>query len=86
MPDRPASSQSGTGLKKTNDAGTGAVPEQNDAVRHFLLRYRTEMTDTGIPMPALVFWMPMPTYDNKIFFTSFGHLSCRSLVYTAQAV
>jgi hypothetical protein len=30
----------------------------------FLLRYRTEMTDTGIPMPALVFWMPMPTYGN----------------------
>jgi hypothetical protein len=28
----------------------------------FLVRYRTEMTDTGIPMPALVFWMPMPTY------------------------
>jgi hypothetical protein len=35
MPDRPASSQSGTGLKKTNDAGTGSVPEQNDAVQHF---------------------------------------------------
>jgi hypothetical protein len=34
MPDRPASSHSGTGLKKTNDAGTGSVPEQNDAVRH----------------------------------------------------
>jgi hypothetical protein len=27
MPDFPASSQSGTGLKKTNDAGTGPVPE-----------------------------------------------------------
>jgi hypothetical protein len=25
MPDRPASSQSGTGLKKTNDARTGPV-------------------------------------------------------------
>jgi hypothetical protein len=20
------------------------------------------MTDTGMPMPALVFWMPMPTF------------------------
>jgi hypothetical protein len=28
----------------------------------FLARYRTEMTDAGIPMPALIFWMPMPTY------------------------
>jgi hypothetical protein len=27
MPDRPASSQSFTGLKKTNDAGTGPVPD-----------------------------------------------------------
>jgi hypothetical protein len=28
----------------------------------FLVRYRTEMTDAGMPMPVLVFWMPMPTY------------------------
>jgi hypothetical protein len=21
------------------------------------------MTDAGMPMPALVLWMPMPTYD-----------------------
>jgi hypothetical protein len=28
----------------------------------FLARYRTEMADAGMPMPALVFWMPMPTY------------------------
>jgi hypothetical protein len=28
----------------------------------FLVRYRIEMTDAGMPMPALVFWMPMPTY------------------------
>jgi hypothetical protein len=27
MPDRPASSQSGTGLEKANDAGSGPVPE-----------------------------------------------------------
>jgi hypothetical protein len=30
----------------------------------YLARYRTEMTDAGMPMPALVFWMPMPTYGN----------------------
>jgi hypothetical protein len=28
----------------------------------FLLRYRTEMTDAGMPMPALVLRMPMPSY------------------------
>jgi hypothetical protein len=28
-----------------------------------LIRYRTEKTDAGMPMPALVSWMPMPTYD-----------------------
>jgi hypothetical protein len=30
----------------------------------FLLRYRTEMTDAGMPMPALVLRMPMPNYGN----------------------
>jgi hypothetical protein len=28
----------------------------------FLIRYRTEMMDAGVPIPVLVFWMPMPTY------------------------
>jgi hypothetical protein len=28
----------------------------------FLLRYRTEITDAGMPMPALVLRMPMPSY------------------------
>jgi hypothetical protein len=28
----------------------------------FLLRYRTEMTDAGMPMPALVLRMQMPNY------------------------
>ncbi len=64
MPDRPASSQSGTGLKKLT------MPEQ---VRYrtkltqsgiFLVRYRTTIRDAGMPMPALVFWMPMPSYAN----------------------
>jgi hypothetical protein len=35
MPNCPASDQSGTGPKKTNDAGTGPVPDQAKAVRHF---------------------------------------------------
>jgi hypothetical protein len=29
----------------------------------FLVRHRTEKSGTGMPMPALVLWMPMPTYD-----------------------
>jgi hypothetical protein len=33
--DRPASGQSGTGLKNTNDAGTGPVPDYAHTVRHF---------------------------------------------------
>ncbi len=36
MLDCPASVQSGTRIKKTNDAGTGPVPDQTKAVRHFL--------------------------------------------------
>jgi hypothetical protein len=35
MPDYPASGWSGTGMKKTNDAGTGPVQDNADAVRHF---------------------------------------------------
>ncbi len=35
MPDCPASDQSGTGIKKTNDAGTNPVPVKADAVRYF---------------------------------------------------
>ncbi len=41
MPDRPASSQSGTGLKQTNDAGTGPVTQSGIC----LVRYRTKIRD-----------------------------------------
>jgi hypothetical protein len=51
MPDCPASDQSGTGMKKTNDAGTGPVPDQANAVRHFLVWHWTTIIDTGMPMP-----------------------------------
>jgi hypothetical protein len=74
MPDRPASSQSGTGLKKLT------MPEQvwyrtkltQSGI--FLVRYRTKIRDAGMPMPALVFWMPMPSYgfnhiEMLLFFT-----------------
>jgi hypothetical protein len=62
MPDCPASDQFGTGLKKTNDAGKSQVPDQAKAVRHLLVPYRTEIIDAGMPMPALVSSMPMPSY------------------------
>jgi hypothetical protein len=29
----------------------------------FLVQFWNEMTDDGMPIPALVFWMPMPTFD-----------------------
>jgi hypothetical protein len=63
MPDCPASNQSGTGMKKTNDAGTDPVPDQDDAVSSiFLVQYQSEIMDAGMPMPALVSLMPMPSY------------------------
>jgi hypothetical protein len=30
----------------------------------FLVQHRTEIMDPGMPMPALVFLMPMPSYDH----------------------
>jgi hypothetical protein len=48
--------------KKTNDARTVPVLDQAKAVRHLFVWYRTEIIDAGMPMPALVFWMPMPSY------------------------
>ncbi len=52
--------------ERTNDAGTGAVPDQAKAVWHFFVRYRTESIDAGMPMPELVSWMPMPSYGNFV--------------------
>jgi hypothetical protein len=34
----------------------------------FSVWYRTEIIDAGMPMPALVFWMPMPSYANQYLF------------------
>ncbi len=66
MPDRPASSQSGTRLKKLT------MPEQvwyrtkltQSGI--FLVRYQTKIRDAGIPMPAFVSSMPMPSYARKV--------------------
>jgi hypothetical protein len=48
MSDCPASSQSGTGMNKNSDSR--------------MLRYRTEIQDAGMPMPAALTSMPMPSY------------------------
>jgi hypothetical protein len=48
--------------EKTNDARTGPVPDQAEAVRHFLVQHRTEIMDVGMLMPALVSSMPLPSY------------------------
>ncbi len=57
-----ASDQSCTGLKKLTTPGIvryWTKPRQSGI---FLVRYRTEIIDGGMPMPALVFSMPMPSY------------------------
>ncbi len=50
MPNCPASNQSSTEMKKTNDAGTGPVPDQAYAFWHFFVWYRTESTDARMPI------------------------------------
>jgi hypothetical protein len=93
MPDFPASDQPRTGMIKTNSTGTDPVPDQADAVQHFLVRYRTEIMDAGMPMPALVSSMPMPSYGTTvqykymygIHFTVDGHNNWM-LVYSSVRV
>ncbi len=41
----------------------------------FLVRYRTKIRDAGMPMPALVCSMPMPSYGN-----------CRFYIYSTVSV
>jgi hypothetical protein len=62
MPDCPASDQSGTGMKKLTMPGMVRYQIKPRQSAIFLVRYRTEIIDDGMPMPALVFSMPMPSY------------------------
>ncbi len=64
MPDRPASSQAGTGLKKLTMLEQVRYRTKLAQSGIFLVRYRTKIRDAGMPMPALVFWMPMPSYGS----------------------
>jgi hypothetical protein len=57
MQNCPASDQFCTGLKKTNDAGTGPVPDQAKAVRHFFgsvpdWNFRCRNADAGVSFLA----------------------------------
>jgi hypothetical protein len=62
MPDCPASYQSGPGIKKLTIPGQVRYRIKPRQSGIFLVRYRTEIIDAGMPMPALVSWMPMPSY------------------------
>jgi hypothetical protein len=67
MPDRPASSQSGTGLKWKKLMMPEQVQYWTNLTQSgiFLVRYRTKIRDAGMPMPALVSSMPMPSYAKQ---------------------
>jgi hypothetical protein len=62
MPDCLASDQSGTGLKKLTMPGIVRYRTKPRQSGILLVRYRTEIIDAGMPMPALVSSMPMPSY------------------------
>jgi hypothetical protein len=66
MPDCPASDQSGTGIKKLTMPGQFRYQTKPRQFGIFSVRYRTEIIDAGMLMPALVFWMPMPSYGYKV--------------------
>jgi hypothetical protein len=67
MPDCPGSDQSGTGLKKLTLPGIVRYRTKPRQSGIFLVWYRTEIIDAGMPMPALVSSMPMPSYAQDTF-------------------
>ncbi len=75
MPDCKASDQSGTGLKKIYNDGTDRYRTKLTQSCIFLVRYRAKIRDAGMPMIALVFSMPMPSYGIHILE---DQLRCRS--------
>jgi hypothetical protein len=62
MPEWFASDQSGTRMKKLTMTGQVRYQTKPSQSGIFLVQYRTEIIDAGMPMPALVSWMPMPSY------------------------
>ncbi len=62
MPDCLASDQSGTRMKKLTMPGQVQYQTKPSQSCIFLVLYRTKIIDAVMPMPALVFWMPMLSY------------------------
>jgi hypothetical protein len=62
MPDCPAYDQSGTRLENERCRGIVRYRTKPRQPGIFLVRYRTEIIDAGMPMPALVSSMPVPSY------------------------
>jgi hypothetical protein len=56
------SDQSGAGMKKLTMPGQVRYQTKPRQSGIFLVRYQTEIIDAGMPMPALISWMPMPSY------------------------
>ncbi len=65
MSDCPASDQPSTRMKKLTMPGMVWYRTKSRQSGIFLVRYRTEKIDAGMPMPALVFSMPMPSYESN---------------------
>jgi hypothetical protein len=61
----PASDQSGTGLEKLTMPGIVQYRTKPRQSGIFLVRYRTEIIDAGMPMPALVSSMSMLSFANS---------------------
>jgi hypothetical protein len=61
MPDCPASYQTSTGIKKQTMPGMVRYRTKPRQSGIFLVRYRTEIIDAGMLMPAFVSSMPMPS-------------------------
>jgi hypothetical protein len=61
MPNCLASDQYGTGMKKLMMPGMVRYRTMPRQSRIFLVWYRTETTDAGMPIPMLVSSMPMPS-------------------------
>jgi hypothetical protein len=63
MPDCSASGQSGTEVKKCR-CRKQFVTERKRPCQVKILRYRTEITDFGLPIPAASVMMPTPSILN----------------------
>jgi hypothetical protein len=66
MLDCPASGQSGTGLRKLTMPKPVWYRTKLTQSGIFIVRHLTKIRDAGMPMPALVSSMPMPSYVGTI--------------------